>query len=264
MITEPVSPIATGLPVDSQKTRDEGPEFDFAHPEVAAREAELREAAAGLKAVCEKWSDPPSDKEGWERLRSDLEAVMPGFYARYDGYVTSVLRTGKTVPACTRGCSHCCSHYVESVEPYELLFLHGRLRGGPAYPSRVVAMHRRVALFGSLRRESDGELAEDRALYRYYLRNMPCPMLGADGACGAYASRPMSCRMFFSMSKPDLCKGRAVIDPANRNFLIELPEDIEADLARAGSALSGYGLSESLFAGLVEVNGAFGQFDAGT
>ena len=187
---------------------------------------------------------------------------MPGFYARYDAYVTAVLRTGRTAPACSSGCSHCCSHYVESVEPFELLFLHGRVRAEPEYPSRVIAMHRRVALFGTLRRESDGELAEDRALYRYYLRNQPCPFLGPGGACGVYASRPMSCRMFFSMSKPDLCKGRAVIDARNRNFLIELPEDIEADIARAGAALSRYALPESLFAGLVEVNAAFGRYDA--
>jgi hypothetical protein len=52
------------------------------------------------------------------------------------------------------------------------------------------------------------------------------------------------------------------VDPRNRNFLIELPEDIEADLARAGAALASYGLPEFLFEGLLEANGSFGRFDA--
>ena len=71
----------------------------------------------------------------------------------------------------------------------------------------------------------------------------------------------MSCRMFFSQSDPAFCKGSAVVDARNRNFLIELPEDIEADLGRAAAALSAYGLPESLFEGLLEANGAFGRFE---
>jgi Fe-S-cluster containining protein len=258
----PASPITAGLPAGSPKTDEDGPAFDFGHPEVAARAAELRAAAAGLKAVCDRSGSPPADAEGYRALRSELEAVMPGFYAGYDAYVTAVLRTGESAPACSRGCSHCCSHYVASVEPFELIFLHGRIAGSDAYPSQVIGLHRRASLFHSLRREEDGDLAEDKALYRYYLRGTPCPFLGPGGACGVYEARPMSCRMFFSLSDPAFCKGRAVVDPRNRNFLIELPEDIEADLARAGAALAAYGLPEFLFEGLLEANGAFGRFDA--
>jgi Fe-S-cluster containining protein len=148
------------------------------------------------------------------------------------------------------------------VEPYEILFLHGAVSADAGYPSRVVSMHRRAALFKSLIVESDGEEAEDRALYRYYLRGVPCPFLAEGGKCGVYASRPMSCRMFHSMSHPSLCKGRGVIDPGNRNFLIELPEDIEADLARAGAAFAEFSIPESLFEGLLRSNELFGRFDA--
>jgi Fe-S-cluster containining protein len=257
----PSSPITARPPADPQKAYEDGPAFDFGHPDVAARTAELRTAAAGIKAICERRSSPPGDAEGYRALRSELDAVMPAFYAGYDAYVTAVLRTGESAPSCTRGCSHCCRHYVASVEPFELIFLHGRIAGGEAYPSQVIGLHRRTTLFQSQRRAEDGELAEDKALYRYYLRGTPCPFLGPDGACGVYEARPMSCRMFFSLSDPAFCKGRAVVDPRNRNFLIELPEDIEADLARAGAALSAYGLPEFLFEGLLEANSAFGRFD---
>lgn len=261
MIREAVSPITTGPTSDPQKTNDIGPVFDFDRPEVLERAEELRTAAARLRSACELRPVPPADAAAYRSLLAELEAIMPAFYRGYDAYVTEVLRTGETAPSCSRGCSHCCSHYVSSVEPYELIFLHGRIAQGPAYPSQIIGLHRRATLFHSLRRESDGELAEDKALYRYYLRATPCPFLGSDGACGVYASRPMSCRMFFSLSDPAFCKGRAVVDVRNRNFLIELPEDIEADLGRAAAALAAYALPESLFEGLLEANGAFGRFE---
>ena len=56
-------------------------------------------------------------------------------------------------------------------------------------------------------------------------------------------------------------RAEAVISPGNRNFLIELPEEIEADLARAGGLFADLDLPESLFEGLLSVNEAFGQFD---
>lgn len=257
----PVTPITTALPGDPQKTHGDGPDFDFAGPEVAAREETLRKVAAEIKVGFAPFADPPGDAAGYAALRAVLEALMPRLYSAYDGYVTAVLATSGTPIACGKGCSHCCRHYVTSVEPYELLFMHGRVRADSRYPSRVIAMHRRAALFGALRDHRGGDDAEDRALHRYYLRDQPCPFLEAGGACGAYGARPVSCRMYFSLSHPSLCKGKAVIAPGNRNFLIELPDDIEADLARAGAHFAAYRLPESLFEGLLAVNEAFGRFD---
>jgi len=257
-----VTPIPAAAPGLPQKTNDEGPAFDFAHPDVVARGEALRAAAAELHPVCDRGARPPLDAEGYRALVSELEAVMPAFYRCYDAYVTEVLRTGSSAPSCSRGCSHCCRHYVASVEPFELIFLHARVALGAEYPSQVMGLHRRASLFHSLRGRFEGELAEDKALYQYYLRGAPCPFLGSDGACGVYASRPMSCRMFFSLSDPSLCKGRAVVDARNRNFLIELPEEIETELARAANALSAFGLPEFLFDGLLEANSAFGRFES--
>ncbi|MEO7423585.1 MAG: YkgJ family cysteine cluster protein [Fibrobacteria bacterium] len=238
-----------------------GPEFDFASTEVHAAEDLLRIAAGDLKRGLEVALEDFEGGEAYSRLQAALEGLMPELYRRYDAFVSAVLATGPERVACSSGCSHCCSHYVTSVEPYELLFLHARIRGSAAYPDRVIGMHRRAALFSSLRDHRHDDEAEDRALYRYYLRNQPCPFLAEGGKCGVYASRPISCRMFFSLSHPSLCKGKAVIDPANRNFLIELPEDIEAELARAGALFSGFALPESLFEGLLKVNESFGRFD---
>ncbi len=238
-----------------------GPEFDFTSADVIAAEESLRIVARGLKGELELLLAEFGTASGYARMRDYLAESMPQVYRSYDAFVAAVLATGTERAACSQGCSHCCSHYVTSVEPYELLFLHDRVRESAEYPSRVIGLHRRAALFSSLRDARRDDQAEDRALYRYYLRNVPCPFLEEGGKCGVYDSRPMSCRMFFSLSHPSLCKGKAVIDPGNRNFLIELPEDIEADLARAGSLFARFALPESLFEGLLKINETFGQFD---
>jgi Fe-S-cluster containining protein len=251
----------TGLPSEPQKSPALGPDFDFLSPAVQDAEAALRIVARNMKEELEVLLAEFEPGPGYARLQANLAEMMPILYRHYDGFVAAVLATGPERIACSKGCSHCCSHYVTSVEPYELLFLHGRVRETAEYPSRVIGMHRRAALFSSLRDGRQDEEAEDRALYRYYLRNQPCPFLGEGGKCGVYESRPISCRMFFSLSHPSLCKGKSVIAPGNRNFLIELPEDIEADLARAGALFARFSLPESLFEGLLKVNEIFGQFD---
>ena len=259
---EAVTPVIPRPPDDSENGRAGGPRFVFDAEEVRIREESLREAARELKSSLAAMAGDCETAEGYAALQAGLELLMPRLYLRYGEYVSSVLETGPERVSCAKGCSHCCSHYVTSVEPYELLFLHGRIRSGPDYPSRVIGMHRRAALFRSLRSGPADEEAEDRALYRYYLRGIACPFLADGGACGVYSARPMSCRMFFSLSHPSLCRGKAVTAPGNRNFLIELPEDIEADLARAGSLFARFEFPESLFEGLLRVNEVFGRFDA--
>lgn len=242
---------------------DDGPVFDFVSPGVAEAESRLREAAAELQEFLKPSPEDPSweGEAAYRRLIGVLEERLPGVYARYDDYVSAVLATSDTKVTCSRGCGHCCSHYVTSVEPFELAFLHGRIRKAAEYPSKLVAFHRRAALFNRLLAEEKRDEAEDRTLFRYYLRDVPCPFLSASGECGVYESRPMSCRMFLSQSHPSLCKGKAAASPGNRNFILELPEDIEASLARAGMLLSALQMPESLFEGLLKANEVFGRYD---
>lgn len=259
----PVTPVIPRPRDDSQKPHEAGPRFVFDAEAVRIREEPLRRAAAELKSSLAILAGNCESAEGYAALQAGLESLIPRLYLRYGEYVSAVLDTGPERVACAKGCSHCCSHYVTSVEPYELLYLHGRIRSGAGYPSRVIGMHRRAALFSSLREGAGDEEDEDRALYRYYLRGIACPFLADGGACGVYSARPMSCRMFFSLSHPSLCRGKAVTAPENRNFLIELPEDIEADLARAGALFARFEFPESLFEGLLKVNEVFGRFDQG-
>ena len=263
----PTRPGVEGPVKELQKGVAQGPEFNFLATTVLESEIGLRQAVIDLKEMLKVYASDLSDHASYTALSVQLDRALPAVYRFYDAYVEAVLKTGKEKVTCARACSHCCSHYVTSVEPYELLFLHGHIRKDSRYPDRLIALHKRVTQFKGLLKggfnEDEQAADEDKALYRYYLRGQPCPFLTEGGACGVYENRPMSCRMFFSMSHPSLCKGKSVISPGNRNFLIELPEDIEADLARAGALFASFDFPESLFEGLLSVNEAFGQFDSG-
>src|SRR5690606_32167695 len=101
----------------------------------------------------------------------------------------------------------------------------------------IFASHSRSVLYANLANEelargAPDEEAGDRALYRYFLRGKPCPFLEAGGTCGVYEARPMACRMFHAESPPRFCAGKEIASPWNRNFQLELPQEVEEALAR--------------------------------
>ncbi len=137
-----------------------------------------------------------------------------------------------------------------------------RLRHSVRYSDLLFASHGRVSKFDQILKEEGNDAeAEDRALHRYFLRDIPCPFLGKEGTCGIYDIRPMSCRMFFAESSPRFCSGAAVASPWNRNFQVELPDAAEEALARCSEQLAKLDLPVGLFSGVLEANALFGQYD---
>ena len=188
--------------------------------------------------------------------------VLPAVHQTYDRYVETVLKVEGRKITCKSKCAACCSHYVTSVEPFEILAIHLRIRNSEQYPDVLFASHARVSKFEQLlKKEGVDDEAEDRALYRYFLRGAPCPFLSKDGDCGIYESRPMACRMFFSESAPRYCSGKELASPWNKNFQVQLPDEGEEALARCSELLAGLELPEGLFPGLLEANALFGKYE---
>lgn len=121
-------------------------------------------------------------------------------------------------------------------------------------------MHEKSQIFRKGYRIQEGDEAEDKALYRYFLKNQRCAFLAKSGDCGIREIRPMSCRMFFSYSDPKWCHGRKVATAANKNFHIGLPDEAETLLAEASNRIGNLRLSEHLFDGLLQVNEILGRF----
>jgi Fe-S-cluster containining protein len=216
----------------------------------------------GLKAGLGSLPDP-ENPDYYPRLLAVLAGHLPRLYAAYDAVVTSVLITEGRSVTCSKGCSACCRHFVSSVEPFEILALDAHLKSRGDYAGLLHASHCRELVYDEIvKREGEGEEASDRALYRYFLRGIPCPFLEADGSCGVYAWRPMACRMFFAESPPRFCAGKSLASPWNKNFQVELPHEAEEALARCSRMLEHLKLPEDLFPGLVAANAAFGRYEA--
>lgn len=223
--------------------------------------APLLTAIASLHAALETLPDPDRD-DFYPMLAAMVEQRLPPLYTAYDAYLAAVLITENRKVTCLKGCSACCRHFVSSVEPFELVALDSHLKTRPEYAGLVVASYRRATAYDDiLRAEGADDEAEDRALYRYFLRGHACSFLNKDGTCGVYEWRPMSCRMFYAESSPRFCAGKELASPWNKNFQVELPLEAEEALARCSRLLEALGFSENLFSGLVEVNALFGRYD---
>lgn len=80
--------------------------------------------------------------------------------------------------ACAKGCSYCCYQRVELTAP-EVLLLARQVRHDGARRLRVRETARRL------------EGMDGRS---HHLAQVPCALLGEDGTCSAYESRPLACR----------------------------------------------------------------------
>lgn len=227
--------------------------------------AALLTAIAGLAGALDALPAPEST-EFPAALMDAVGAHVPRIHQAYDDCVARILITEGRKTTCAKACSACCRHFVSSVEPFEILALDAHLKKRPDYAGVIYSTYRKSTVYESiLAREleaGDEEEADDRATYRYFLKGIPCTFLMADGSCGIYAYRPMACRMFFAESSPRFCAGKAIASPWNRNFQVEMPQEVEEALARCSRKLEHLGLPEGLFPGLVAANALLGRYDA--
>lgn len=124
-----------------------------------------------------------------------LATAVVTFHRRVDEVLAASIAGHGVKVACSRGCSYCCSLRVQ-VQPAEAFTLAAWLRRtvSPTRLSQVIAKLRANAA----RTRELGEEARKRT-------NLPCALLGDDGACTAYEARPAQCRRYHSVSL-DPCK----------------------------------------------------------
>jgi Fe-S-cluster containining protein len=227
---------------------------------------ELLKSIEALANALEKISAIPS-ANAWKGLTEVVQTYVPDMLRYFDRYV-NVISAGLSEPiTCGANCGSCCSHYVTSVEPFESLYLHLELRRRPDYGERLFKAHRNSERYSSLLREALSEFKEtekdgypaddaaaDKALHRYFRKGIACPMLGPTGSCEAYEQRPYACRMYLSLSHPRFCKGKAWASPENRNFIVELPDEVETALASCPWPIWAKEVSPDLFRALLDWN----------
>ncbi len=126
------------------------------------------------------------DALGFELRPAELVAASQRASAKADAVRLNVLQSAKATPACSKGCSWCCSHKVGVTLP-ELLAIVEYLEASPARREAVgvkaAALSQNPAIF------SDSEKPRAR---------LACALLEADGSCGVYEVRPLPCRSWLS------------------------------------------------------------------
>lgn len=188
---------------------------------------------------------------GW--LPDRFFALLEQVYDVYDRYIEHQLGASELKIQCKAGCSRCCRQAVQGTFSFEIIHLYRQLRTSPRY-ARIhdAFLQHANAFHGLLERfrqnPANASASEDDArlfaLRSYAAANLWCPLL-VDNACSVYASRPVPCRMYHSLTDPVLC-----VTPIGHTFNIEPPANANGVLATLSDRLA-FPYSHSLAQGLV-------------
>lgn len=199
-----------------------------------------------------------------EKLPEILDFAQ-GFYQRYDAWLRQALAPYWSQIHCARGCFNCCHHFPLSVEPFELVFLYSELRTHSRFFSMLESCFARLKKWNNLSANSthDAEETEDdredRILQKYFSFGASCPFLDKRGSCLVHAFRPVTCRMYLSLSHPDFCTPAHLLTPNNRAFIVELPDILEEQLQELAGFYAPLQLSASLYEGILNLNAMEGE-----
>ena len=147
-------------------------------------EQQRRETAERLAA----WGKDSRTAFSQARDPASLTTAVVTFHRRVDEVLSTTIAGHGVKVACSRGCSYCCSLRVQ-VQPYEAFTLAAWLRKH-FDAARLHDVIQRLRANVARTREL-GEEARKRT-------NIPCALLGDDGACTAYEARPAQCRRYHS------------------------------------------------------------------
>jgi Fe-S-cluster containining protein len=126
------------------------------------------------------------DALGFRLQPKELVEAFKRTSEQADAVRLRVLQATQEKPACSKGCSFCCSHKVGVTVP-EVLAIVEYLE---ASPERLAVVRERVA-----------ELAKNPLIFSDSGKpraRIPCALLEEDGSCEVYEVRPIPCRSWLS------------------------------------------------------------------
>ncbi len=177
-------------------------------------------------------------------------------YVLVDRYFSSANELLEGSIACNSQCVNCCSHYPSSVEPFELFFIYAKIRQRSDIEQLLVKCFSRTEIFESLLAQAKESLteseAEDLALKEYFQSQKLCPF-NQDGHCSIYEIRPISCRMYFSLTPETYCTPDHIETDKNRSFIHYFSDQVELSIEDLKRDWEDWELSDSLYRGLLEM-----------
>ena len=201
-----------------------------------------------LDAVCELLAEVHRGLEaqleihGRAKLCGALAAVLDRAYALLDIYLYELVHQAGVFPSCGPRCAACCTD-VPPVLPVEALRMKQallRLDDGRIRLQRAVEQARQFQKLLLERlppspRVDTSDPAYRRTQLAWRSLGYPCPVLGDDGNCVAYAARPLACRIHIHVEDPAHCEPRSPrFLKAERPPLWGHPREARVELALAG------------------------------
>jgi len=175
----------------------------------------------------------------WSELEHAFECM--------DAYIARLFAEAELRPSCKAQCSACCSEAAGAL-PIEALRMVRALRGRADASTRFQRSVDHARAFqkillqhsGPRPRLDVGSPEYRRAHLEWRRRQQPCPVLGDDGRCVAYAERPVACRVHFSLVDAFHCEPTSKLYAkvrAPRLLATEREQSFDHQLHRIGDAL---------------------------
>ena len=209
---------------------------------LAARMVELARSMAACAGIDD------FNRSGW--LPDSFFDTLAQLYATYDKYIEHNVAASELKIVCKFGCTRCCHQAVHGCYAFEIISLYRQLRPRADYREIHDAFVRSADEFQEMfvryqeKSPERNDLALINTLQHISAIAKPCPLLGGNN-CRVYAHRPVSCRMYHSLTNPVLCT-----TVVGRTFHIVPPDEVASILAELNDRLA-FPYSEFLAQGLV-------------
>jgi Fe-S-cluster containining protein len=121
---------------------------------------------------------------------------------RVDKFVSAVFSQPQNKkPCCTKGCHACCSELVIASNAEVDYILEGM---SEAHRAEVTG--KLTEWLEKIKPMLGHDAVTEGMALQYRELNAPCPLL-KHGLCSVYDRRPMGCRVYFALEKPENCEG---------------------------------------------------------
>jgi Fe-S-cluster containining protein len=173
-------------------------------------------------------------------VHPEFAAAFNSFLSLFQDYQQEIMNAYDTHNTCSRGCSHCCYHWVEDVYSFEaqIIAQYIKTHFSRNIPTIIDTFRQDELHFVNVARVMEQKLLEhgpdedlagidttDLLLASYYQLKRPCALLARDRTCSIYSVRPLTCRMYMSFSPPEQCKPEYINEANIPTYLLDVEEN---------------------------------------
>lgn len=196
-------------------------------------------------------------------IPDQLAMLSTALYERYQAWQEDQIQRNSLDVQCHAGCSTCCHQYPMGIHAYEILHLYLALKDRNDFKLLLDACRTRrtnylewldFTLTAYPSPAWDDDDRQSLAQEHDFDDGQPCPFLDDAGLCSIHAVRPLTCRMFLSLSDPAYCTSELNTSEEARQILLPPEEAVTLRLWRLDRLLDSWGHDGSLYGSLLDLH----------